>query len=171
VCAAIEQVARKPTQRKCWRVASSKQHCTCAHEIVYDRAVEFRDELFLKPAAVGRCKPRLIDVYLDCDRHAREGARVVSAFQFGIHPVRLLPDMVRPALDNGVDLRIDSVESSERRLGHFTGRHLAPSYETSNLACRQAPKFVHRVCSSRKCKDVVQRNSKKASGMPKKCES
>jgi hypothetical protein len=70
VCAAIEQVARKPTQSKRWRVGAPKQHCTCAHQIVYDGTVEFGDEVFLQPAAIGRGESCLVDVYLDSDRHA-----------------------------------------------------------------------------------------------------
>src|SRR5260370_10316433 len=78
VCAAIEQVARKPTYGKCWRVAAPKQHCACPHHIVYGRAVEFCDAVFVQPAAIGRWEPRLVDVYLYTDRHARPGTPGLS---------------------------------------------------------------------------------------------
>src|SRR5262245_6686634 len=72
VCAAIEQFARKPTQGKRWCVAAPEQHCTGPHEIVYDGAVAFGDEVFLQPAAIARGETFLVDVYLDRDRHAGE---------------------------------------------------------------------------------------------------
>src|SRR5262249_57500008 len=62
VCAAIEQVARKPTHGKRWHVAPPKHHCTCPHHSLHGRAVGCGDEVFLQPAAVARGEPHLVDV-------------------------------------------------------------------------------------------------------------
>jgi hypothetical protein len=135
VCAAIEQVARKPTQGKRWRVAAPKQHCTCPHQIVYDRAVEFGDEVFLQPAAIGRSEPCLVDVYLNSDRNAGQGTRIVSAGQQTVHSVCLLSHQIRSALDDRGDPRVDGVEALQRCVRYLTGRHLARPYEASDFAC------------------------------------
>src|SRR5215472_13422841 len=68
VCAAIEQVACKPTHGKRWHVAAPKHHCACPHHIVHGRTVEFGDEFFLQPAPIARGEPYLVDVQLDSDR-------------------------------------------------------------------------------------------------------
>jgi hypothetical protein len=135
VCAAIEQVARKPSQSKRWRIAAPKRHCTCLHQIVYDRAVEFCNEVFLQPAAVGGGESCLVDVYLDSDRHAGQGTRVVSAGQHTVHPVCLLSHQIRSAVDDRVDPRVDGVEPLQRCLGYLTGRHFACPYKASDFAC------------------------------------
>jgi len=135
VCAAIEQVARKPTYGKRWRVAAPKQHCTCPHHIVYGRAVEFGDAVFVQPAAIGRGEPCLVDVYLDSDRHAGQGTRVVSAGQQTVHPVCLLSHQIRSAVDDRGDPRVDGVEPLQRCVRYLTGRHFARAYEASDLAC------------------------------------
>ncbi len=82
--AAMEQVGRKPTQGKRWRIAAPKQHFPYPHQIVHHRAVEFCDEVFLQPAAVGRGEPCLVGVDLDSDRYACQWARIVSARQRGV---------------------------------------------------------------------------------------
>jgi hypothetical protein len=62
VCAAIEQIARKPTHGKRWHVAAPKHYCTCPYHIIHGRAVEFGDEVFLQPAAIACGEPCLVDV-------------------------------------------------------------------------------------------------------------
>jgi hypothetical protein len=145
MCAAIEQVACKPTQGKRWRVAAPKQHRTCPHQIVYDRAVEFGDEVFLQPAAICRGESCLVDVYFDSDRHAGQGARVVPAGQHTVHPVCLLSHLIRSAVNNCVDLRVDGVEALQRCVRYLTSRHFERPYEASDFACRQLPEFIHRI--------------------------
>jgi hypothetical protein len=135
VSAAIEQVARKPTQGKRWRVATPKQHCTCPHQIVYDRAVEFSEEVFLQPAAIRRGEPCLVGVYLDSDRHAGQGTRVVSSGQHTVHLVCLLSHKIRSAVDDRIDPRVDGVEALQRGVRYLTGRHFARPYEASDFTC------------------------------------
>src|SRR5512147_2871591 len=60
--AAVEQVAGKPTHGKRWHIAAPKHHCTCSHHIVYGRAVEFGDAVFVQPAAIAGGEPCLVDV-------------------------------------------------------------------------------------------------------------
>lgn len=134
MCAAIEQVARKPTQGKRWRVAPPKQHGTCPHDIVDGRAVEFCYAVFVQSAAIRRREPCLIDVYLYSDRHAGEGTRVASAGQQTVDSVCLLSHQIRSALDDRGNLRVDGVEPFERRVRHLKGRHFARSYEASDFA-------------------------------------
>jgi hypothetical protein len=135
VCAAIEQVARKPTYGKRWRVAAPKQHCTCSHHVVHGRAVGFGDAVFVQPAAIGRGEPCLVDVYLDSDRHAGQETRVLSAGQQTVHPVCLLSHQTRSALDDRGDLRVDGVESLQRRVRYLAGRYFARPYEASDFVC------------------------------------
>jgi hypothetical protein len=135
MCAAIEQVARKPSQSKRWRIGSPKQHSTCPNQIVHDRAVVFGDKVFLQPAAIGRGEPCLVDVYLDSDRYAGEGTRVVPTCQHIVYPVCLFSYQIRSAVDDRVDLRVDGVEPLQRCVRYLTGGDLASPNEASDFAC------------------------------------
>jgi hypothetical protein len=107
VGAAIEQIARKPTQSKGRGVAAPKQYCARLHHIVDNRAIGFCDEVLLQPAPISRGETGLVDVYLDGHRHAGQRTRVVSLRQNTVHPVRLRADHIRSAVNNRIDARVD----------------------------------------------------------------
>ncbi len=139
----MKQIARKPAQRECRRIAAAEDHGARAQEIIDDRAVRSRHQVFLQPRPVAGRKACLIDIDFRRHRNAGQRARVIAAADHLIDRIGALEHELGPVLDDGVELGIDGVKAVESSLRSLAGGRLARAHELRKLGCGKAPEFAH----------------------------
>ncbi|MGY4421693.1 hypothetical protein ACVWY2_004142 [Bradyrhizobium sp. JR6.1] len=139
---AVQIVVGEPAVRERRRVGAPDNHGTRFAETRDHRAVVGRDDVAEGDDAVGGGVAALIDIDLDCDRHAVQHAELRAGFHRFIRRIRRSQRFIGEHLDDGVQRRIDLRDPVEAGLHSFPARDHMRRDRARQIDGRPAPQFI-----------------------------